>query len=402
MTDAAFAAAPAAPAPVAIPIDTGAAHIPNPSEGGNIPQADQTTQGQPPKGEDRKSLDDVIKNAHEKATKQAETKDKIEAPKPQAEGKTKADDAAKQEATRSQPVKGPDGKFQSTKPQEAAQAPQPAQAQGPHAEAPSRFSQDAKAAWATAPEPVKAEVHRMQREFEQGFTKYKADAEAYNSVRDFDDYAKQHGATLRQVLANYATLERQLVQGDAATKDAALQKVFQRADVNPREWAARILGMTPDQRDAESHQTISALRSEIAALKQAVTGVTTHVQEQQKSAITQSVDSFAKANPRFEELSAGHLEHSIQNILRSNLIPQNLPAQDRLQKAYDMADRLNPATAPRQPSSGSPPAPSNDAGNKSIAGSPANGSDPSLPAPKKGQRVSIDDALKRAQQRLAS
>lgn len=414
MTDAAFAAADAAPAPSSVPIDAGNPQIPNPAETSNIAPRDETQRGQPETGSqraERRSLDDIIKASHEKVTK-GETSTK-EAPKPAPEAKAKPEPAKETPKQEAQP-KGPDGKFQPRQqPQDQGQqqAPQqPAQKPtGQHAEAPSRFSPDAKAEWATAPESVRAEVHRMHREFEQGYAKYKGDAEAYNSVRDFDQYAKQNGTNLRAVLANYATLERQLVQGDDATKEAALQKVFQRANINPRQWAAHLLNQPQDQRDAESHETITALRNEIASLKQSVQGITSHVQQQQQTALTDNVTAFAKANPRFDELSDGSLEYSIQRLLDGNNpdgividAARKLPPQQRLQKAYDMADRLNPSSAPRPSSSDAPPAPSNDAGSKSIGGSPANGSDPSTPARKNGQKSSIDDAIRRAAARVAS
>lgn len=405
MTDAAVAAGASAPAIQPVPIDTGAARIPNPAETGNIPHSGEDGQrGQPQTGAERRSLDDIIKASVEKVTAKGEGKDLAakEPPKPAAEAKPKGE-AGKDPDAKPEPAKpvrqqGPDGKFVSTKPAEQqAPAADPQRPSGPHAEPPARFSADAKAEWANAPESVRAETHRMHREFEQGYAKYREAAEAYNTVKDFDDYAKQQGGNLRQVLTNYASLEYALVKGDDAAKSEALSKVFQRAGINPREWAAHILGQTPDQRDAEHHSELTALRSEIASLKAAVGGVTTSIKQQQAATITEGVSAFAKdpAHPRFDELSDSRLEHNIQSLLRSNLVPQNLAPQARLQKAYELADRLNPAAQKPAPLTREHSPPAADAGTKSIAGSPANGSDPSLPARKKGQRTSIDDAIKR-------
>lgn len=409
MTDAAFAASAPAPAPAPhVVIDPGAAHIPNPAETGNIPRGDDAQRGQPPSGQERRNLDDIIKSAHEKVAAKGEGKEGKEPPAgkeppKQADAKP-AKEAKEPEAQRQAPQKGPDGRFTSTKPADQQQAPQaqqqPQRATGQHAEPPARFSADAKAEWATAPESVRAEVHRMHREFEQGYAKHRADAEAYGTVRDFDEFAKANGGNLRQVLTNYATLEHALVKGDDAAKSDALNKVFQRAGINPREWAAAVLGQPVDQRDAARHSELSALRNELASLKAAVGGVTTHIKTQQATAVTESVAAFAEKNPRFDELSSADLENNIQTILKSGLVPQNLAPQARLQKAYELADRLNPAAPAaltRQP-----PPPADDAGSKSIAGSPANGSDPSLPARKKGQRTSIDDAISRARARLGN
>lgn len=392
----------AAPAPAdGVVIDTAAPFVPNPSNGTNIPQPDEvTTEGQPPNAEKRKSIDEIIAESHEKVTKKTEAKEKGEAEppaKPKAEAKET--DKATEKKPETKAERGADGKFQprekvATDPQQTEKG---RQQQGGHHEPPSRFSPDAKAEWSNAPDSVKAEVHRMQRELESGLHRYR---ETYNSIKDFDEYARSQGTDIRSVLTNYATLEHALVQGDPATKEAALAKVFQRAGINPSEWAAQQLGKTPDQREVESGRTITALQSEIAQLKSMVGSVASHVQQQKAATITDSVTNFAKSNPRFDELSAPGLEYSIQNILRTNMIPQNMPPQERLQKAYEMADRLNPATASHTAPLTQAQRP--DAGRKSIAGPPSNGSDPSIPARKKGERISIDDAIKRAAARLSS
>ena len=104
--------------------------------------------------------------------------------------------------------------------------------------------------------------------------------------------------------------------------------------------------------------------------------------------------SFAKAQPRFDELSDADLEHSIQNLLKMpGMVPQGPPEQ-RLAKAYELADRLNPSASRSSPLVPEH-RPANGAGTKSIAGSPANGSDPSGPA-KKGKHFSIDESLDHA------
>ncbi len=399
MSDVAAAADAPASAPQSVPIDSGAARIPNPA-GSEIASQDEVSTGQPPSGKDRRDLDAIIKSAHEKVTADAKAKDT--APKPATAAKpepAKPEPAAKPAAQ-----KGPDGKFVSAKPQEAAAAAQqaPKPATGQHAEPPSRFSADAKAEWATAPESVRAEVHRMHREFEAGYTKHRAAAEAYETVRDFDEFTKAHGGNLRQVITNYATLEQALVQGDEATKNNALAKVFQRAGVNPREWAAKLLGQPVEQRDAAHHSELTSLRTELANLRNIVGGVADTMREQKQSATVEQVTAFAKDHPRFDELSSVDIEHSIQTILKSNLVPQNLAPQARLQKAYELADRLNPASGNPAPLSREQPPPANDAGTKSIAGSPANGSDPSLPARKKnGKHPTIDEAINRARARVS-
>ena len=54
---------------------------------------------------------------------------------------------------------------------------------------PARFSTDAKAAWDEAPEVVRAEVLRMEREFTAGFAKHRAAAERDALLAEFHDMA---------------------------------------------------------------------------------------------------------------------------------------------------------------------------------------------------------------------
>ena len=70
--------------------------------------------------------------------------------------------------------------------------------------APERFSNDAKAVWDTAPEPVKAEVDRMHREMTAGIEKHRAKAENYRrQARDEEANAErldQYGQDLAALL----------------------------------------------------------------------------------------------------------------------------------------------------------------------------------------------------------
>jgi len=386
-----------APAEGGVVIDTNAPYIPNPSSGHNIPtDGGETTRGQPPSAEKQRSIDDSLDKAFAKAEKEAK-------PEPRAKPEPKPKTEAKDEAPARKPAEAPPerergerGRFAPRAAESDGEAPEPAQ-NAPHAEPPARFSPEAKQAWAKAPPEVQAEAHRAIKELENGYSKYREAAESYHEVRQFDELAKQTGTTLPKALANYVTIERQLASDDPAEKWEGIQRVLKRAGVEPRQLAAAILNQpapTPDQREAEHSQAFTALHQEIAGLKQQLQGVASVQQQAQTQAIEQKVTSFAKGQPRFDELSAPDIEHSIQNLLKlPGMVPPGPPEQ-RLAKAYELADRLNPATG-RQASITPEPRPANGAGTRSIAGSPANGSDPSLPA-KKGKHSSIDESLDRA------
>ena len=113
---------------------------------------------------------------------------------------------------------------------------------------------------------------------------------------------------------------------------------------------------------------------------------------------TSIITPFAAANPRYHEL-----EGDIAFFLTSGKIPASLSPQERLEAAYDMAVRINPASssvssqASEKPAVAKP-APSDDAGAKSIRGAP-NGQDPD---DDEGDETDIRKLLARERRKLAS
>jgi hypothetical protein len=164
---------------------------------------------------------------------------------------------------------------------------------------PTRFSPAAKAEWDTAPETVRAEVSRMEKEFKAGFAKYKAAAARDASLAEFHTMAAKGGTTVREGLSRYVNLESQL----RADPIRGMEIICQNVGMSLREVAAKVLGLTPDQ--GESMTT------------------------------TESVTNFAAdpAHSRFEELS-----EDITFFLQSGR------AND-LTEAYNLAERLNPVLA---------------------------------------------------------
>jgi hypothetical protein len=163
---------------------------------------------------------------------------------------------------------------------------------------PARFSTAAKAEWDTAPETVRAEVSRMEKEFAACFAKYKTAAERDAGLTEFHAIAAKGGTTVKEALSRYVSMENQL----RADTIKGLEIICQNVGMSLREVAAKVLGLTPDQGQ-------SAVDS-------------TH----------ESVTKFAAAHPRFEELSddiAFFLETRTRDIA----------------EAYMLAERLNPAAA---------------------------------------------------------
>lgn len=349
----------------------------------------------PAKEEVSKSAGDAIKRANEALKAK-------EADKAKAEPKTEAKVAEKSapektEAPKAERSRAEDGKFASKEgsqpTQEATSEQKPVQTsevapqtKTPHSEAPSRFSADAKTAWETAPDPVKAEVHRAIRELEQGHQKYKADAERYEMVREYDELARQNGRegvheSLKQVVELEKAFERSPIEG--------FQKVADHFGISLRAVAQHIMGQKPEQVEAQRESTISSLKAELAQLKQQLTGVTTTIQKQRETEVAGKVQAFAKDHPRFDELAS-----DIEFFLKSGRTRD-------LSEAYELAERLNPApvSASPQPVNPAPvqPAPLNPAGQKSISGAPSVGSNPTN---RKPPATSSREALERARARV--
>lgn len=281
--------------------------------------------------------------------------------------------AAKDPATASQPVATAEGA-------DKAVPEQPSQP-SPHGEAPARFSADAKAAWASAPEPIKAEVNRAIRELEGGIEQYR---QQWEPLKQYDEIARANNTTIPDALQRYVAFDAMLSQDVVR----GLQGIAQDKGFDLKAVAAHILGQqppTPDQQD----QVIAGLRQQIADLQQQVQGVSGHIKTQQDTALRSEIEAFASdaAYVRFDELAA-----DIAFFLETR-VPGDLPPRERLSQAYALAERLNPAPVAPTP----PPAPDLTAqtrkGQLSVTGAPSSGSNPSNRKPPSSPRDALDRAF---------
>lgn len=283
--------------------------------------------------------------------------------------------------------RNPDGTF---KPSDDAQQPKDAKQQDlptddaakvatTFSDAPGRFSADAKAAWATAPEPVKAEVTRAIKELEGGIHQYQ---QAFEPYRDFDKQLRANGQTFKEVFDHYTGIEQLLAQDPVK----GLDTICRNLGTSLQSVAAQIMGQPQDQQRTQADAYISELKNEIADLKKQVGGVTSTIQSQQEKALLDKIDAFASDKPRFDELA-----NDIAFFLNSGR------TQD-LQEAYELAERLNPAPAVAPAAPAAPAAqsqttpPQTRKGHLSPSGAPASGSNPANRKPPESPR----DALQRA------
>ena len=357
----ALTAAPAAPQTDAL---TDTAELPKPVEA-KLPEPE-------PKPEVKKTPDqarsDAVKNAIDKALKPEEAKPaKVDA-KPEEEAKP--DPVAKERAA--------DGKF--TAPVSAEPKPDPK----PTAfrEAPPRFDDAAKSEWEAVPEGTRGAIHRTVRELEQGITKHREAAEAFEPIRQYADMAKQSGTDLATALQRYTGMEQELRRNPIAGLQAVVANLGLKAangqPVTLRDIAAHVLGQRPDQVASQHEASNQQLRQELAQLKQQIGGVTQHVQSQQQEARVASVasewDGFKASNPRATEL-----EPHMAEFLQKYPAPANMPVRERLADAYAFAAAKFPSpTGAHTADHIAPlaqtqvqPKPINPAGQKSVSGAPS-------------------------------
>lgn len=314
---------------------------------------------------------DAVKKAIEKATKEPDPK-----ADPAAEAKSDAKPDDKQADAKSD--RAPDGKF-AAKVAEEDQAEPAKPKQTAYKDAPQRFDDAAKAEWETVPESVRGAVHRAIKENEQGIEKYRADAESYEPLRQFDEAAKAHGNTLVGAVQKMVEIEdafrRNPVEG--------FMRIARELNFDVQAVARHIAGLDPNAVNQHAATMVqSDLHRENAALKQRLEAVEA---TQQRERILSSAQSL----PRFEELKPAML-----GLIQTGQVTAGSD-EELLRAAYQEADRRFPTTAAHtgdNPALAQTQAPrtANPAGQKSVAG-PARGE-----ASSSKQKRSRSEAIKEA------
>ncbi len=281
--------------------------------------------------------------------------------------------------------RGPDGRFVAKEPaSDAAPAVKAdpaaktdlkpevqAQEKGPLSEAPSRFSADAKAAWAQAPDAIKGEVRRAISELESGLQQKDAQLAP---LKPFFDMAKQHGVEVHDALGKYVAMEQLL----ARDMRAGLQAVAQNFGLTLDDMIAKVTGGQNVNPEAGKDREILSLRQEIADLKGQMGQVSQSVAQQRETSIFAEIQAFAETHPRLDELS-----QQIVQMIQTGFAPD-------LKTAYDYADRLNPAPRPAAPAA--PPAPPQTRQPLSVTGAPPTGSNPVAQRPSASRREALERA----------
>lgn len=256
----------------------------------------------------------------------------------------------------------------------------------PFYEAPKRLLPKAKEAWANVPNVVKGEIHRIEREHEQEVSQYRESHEKWQKLAKFNDMAKSHNTTVADALERYtavdALLHRNPIEG--------IRQVLQTVGITPQQYAQHVLAnpdshkappppAAPDPVARQASTEVQQLRAEIEQMKLA-------------QAAKEIIEPFAAEHPRYHEL-----QEDIAFFLQSGKIPQSLSPHERLEAAYDMAERINPRSMspePPAPRVAPEPEPAVDPrGTKSIRGAPSAGFDPAQNGRARTRRGAVEAAM---------
>jgi hypothetical protein len=269
------------------------------------------------------------------------------AEKPEGEAKpAEAKEAAKA------PERGADGKFQARDKPAESDAPQPDTAKpeakadekpGGHIEPPAKFLPDAKETWRNTPRAVQRDVANMAQQYEAEVSRYREAAERYEPIRQFDEIVRQNGrAGVHETLAEVAQLEDLMGKNPLAALNQILLRAGPRkADGSPVslfEVAQTIVQMGQQGYNQAVSRVPQAqpAQNDNAQTRQ----LEQRLAEMQAQMLTATViEPFKRDHPRYDEL-----QDDIALFLQSGRIPDSLSPQERLEAAYDMAVRINPAS----------------------------------------------------------
>jgi len=269
-------------------------------------------------------------------------------------------------------------------------------------EPPARFLPRAKELWRNTPNEVQSEVSRLVREHEAEVQQYRESHQFREELKEYEELGKQHGVSVKQALDNYVGIERkfaesppegfrQLLSNMNMQPQQAISHILRAFNVTPQQLAQHI-SADPNSYVSQAPQVQPQVQpqhnTEVDTLKQQITAM------QAQMAHQQYIEPFIKDHPRYHEL-----EQDIAFFLQSGKIPANLSPAEKLEAAYDMAERINPSSnvssfSPKQTSSESR-VDEDFNGSKSIKSSPGNVLEVKEPDKKMSMRELLEDELKR-------
>lgn len=203
-------------------------------------------------------------------------------------------------------------------------------------EAPARFLPKAKEDWINTPRSVREETNRFIQEVENERKANETISKEWKEIEHYDKMAKANGTSVREALDNYTRVDKML-RTDPVN---GISEVLKIAGVTPQQYAQYVLGQSPDGQQQPQQQRGPA--PEVQQLQSQVQQLTQALQSFQQEKVLENahktlVDPFKADHPRFDEL-----EPLMVKFINAGFIPENMSAQQRMEAAYDMAERLSP------------------------------------------------------------
>lgn len=336
---------------------------------------------------------DAIAKAFDEAKEKSEAE---QAPKEEPKEPAKADKAEEQDAKGKDIAKAEDKAPEADK----GEAEKPAaarerdagerQSEGrKHADPPARFLPEATQKWANTPNEVKAEIHRVNQEYETQIREAQEKAQKFEEIRQFDDMARQSGRdgvkeSLNTMVRIEQAMQRSPVMGlEMVLRESGIRKqdgsplsLYDVAQMvarqTPQQFAQNMgqlqqQAQSAPQQQQRANPEVEGFRSELDSLKS----------ELAAAKVAPIVEQFQAAHPDYHAL-----EGQIAGILRSGVIDQlygaGLTPAQKLEQAYRMAGgqgSTSQSAAPAEEPQHSPATPARPEidpdGQKSIKGAPA-------------------------------
>ncbi|OUJ13823.1 hypothetical protein [Acetobacter okinawensis] len=348
-----------------------------------VPEPEKPAEPAPPKS--RREAIEAAANKLEKeeqaeSPKPTDKPPEAVSPKPDAQASTGEEKPA--EAGGDKPASG----------QPAEDKPQDEERKQP--QAPKRFLPKAKETWANTPNAVKAEVARLERDYEAAVQRSSENQQFRESLKPFEDFAERNGIKLSQALEVYTDLDRLLKQNPVQ----AVGDILQRIGMRPDQYAQMVLQNSPEYQARMMMPRVQAQPQppQVSPREQQLQQQL--AQEQAARVSAEVIAPFAASKPRFAEL-----QETVVRCLNSGMIPNDLAPSERLEAAYDMAERLSPRSV-----SASSPAdqaqttaqtanPARAGKSPQVSGAPSSGQSANpVRRGKVSRRASIEAALDRA------
>lgn len=360
----------------------------------NTPKPSGMKLDEPEKPAKPMSVDEAVRKAAEEANA---PKESVKEPKPKAEvdkpeqprenGKFKAKEPAPE--AESQEIKEPSD--EQSKEDDGAERDGDGKrpSEGRDDKPPAQFLPRAKEKWTTVDPDIRSEVKRMETEFQKGKEAFEEDRTFRKELRQFEDMAKEAGLPLSQAVKNYVEIDNLVTTNPVA----GVERILASQGIKLVDFAQHVLGQAQAEQANPALAQNRQMEQRMQQLEQELHAANQRAQEaQQQSAFNQIqqtiIAPFMAEHPRYEEL-----QEDIYKFLNSGMISSTYSAQERLAKAYVMAERQNPVDQPFERLKPAPDdRPLNPAGKKSIRGAPSAGTS----FKPNSAIVSIEDAVKAA------